>query len=123
MFLQNPLIGLGYGSYTTFCASNGFEWNYMAHNIYVQLLGEVGIIGFIIFITFFVNDIIKTIKSIKKECNEQNLQLLYFSLFMQIVFLLYGLTGNPLYFPQQMMVYIICISILSNIRNKRSRKK
>lgn len=123
MFLQNPLIGLGYCSYTMFCASNGFEWNYMAHNIYVQLLGEVGIIGFIIFITFFINAIIKTLKSIKKECNEQNLQLLYFSLFMQIVFLLYGLTGNPLYFPQQMMVYIICISILSNIRNKRSRKK
>ena len=123
MFIQNPIIGLGFGSYTTFCNSQGFEWNYMAHNIYIQLLGEVGLIGFIIFMAFFINSIIKTLKSIKRECDVQNLQLLYFSLFMQIVFLLYGLTGNPLYFPQQMIVYIICISILSNIRNKRSSKK
>ena len=115
MFSKSPVVGTGYSSYTAYCYSQGFQWNYLAHNIYIELLGEVGIIGFIIFISFFANALIKTIKAIKKEENKEKLNLLYFSLFMQIICLTYGLTGNPLYFPQQMIVYMFSISILSNM--------
>ena len=115
MFSEHPLLGMGFSSYTTYCYSQGFQWDALAHNCYIQMLGEVGIIGFIIFISFFINALIKTIKAINKTTDEKNLYLLYFALFMQIVCLTYALTGNPLYFPQQMIIYMFSISILSNL--------
>ena len=122
MFKENPIFGLGYSSYTEYCYSQGYYYDYLAHNIYIQLLGEVGIVGFTLFIAFFINALIKTVKSIKREENIETLYLLYFSLFMQIVFLVYGLTGNPLYFSQQMIIYMLCISILSNIGTKQKEQ-
>ena len=122
MFKQSPIFGIGYSSYTEYCYSQGYYWNYLAHNIYIELLGEVGIIGFILFIAFFMNVFIKTIKAIRREEYSEKLYLLYFSLFIQIVFLVYGMTGNPLYFPQQMIIYILSVSILSNIGTKQKEQ-
>ena len=123
MFKKNPVLGLGFSSYTKYCYSQGFQWDYLTHNIYIELLGETGIIGFVLFIGLFILLFIKTLKVLKLSKNKEEIGLINFSLFMQIVFLIYGLSGNPLYFPQQMIVYVIAISIISNVLNKKIQEE
>lgn len=123
MFKKNPVLGLGFYSYTTYCYSQGFQWDYLTHNIYIQLLGETGVIGFVIFVTFFISLFLKTLKLIKICKDKNELYLINFSLFIQIVFLIYGISGNPLYFPQQMLVYVVAISIIVQILNNKMQKK
>ncbi len=123
MFKENPILGLGFSSYTKYCYMQGFQWNYLTHNIYIELLGETGIIGLVLFIGLFIVLFMKTLKVLKMSKNKDDISLVNFSLFMQIVFLIYGFSGNPLYFPQQMIVYVIAISIISNKLNKTTQKK
>lgn len=123
MFKESPILGLGFSSYTKYCYMQGFQWDYLTHNIYIELLGETGIIGFVLFIGLFILLFMKTLKVLKMLKNKDDISLVNFSLFIQIVFLIYGLSGNPLYFPQQIIVYVIAISIIVNMLNKTTQKK
>ena len=62
-FYRHPLIGEGFLSFNDYVFNRGFRyygdrWNYQAHNVYIQLLGETGIIGcalIVILIVLVVN--------------------------------------------------------------------
>lgn len=115
MFFQNPVIGSGWRAFkykiTMFDDLNQND----AHNIYIQLLAEVGIIGFCIVVAFFVIAWYKTFKSIKtikklKVLSKKQEVALIISLAYQTYFLLYGFSGNPLYDAQCYFPYFIsCI--------------
>lgn len=101
-FYENPWLGIGWTNFKTLFTLRGTH----VHNIYIQLLCETGIIGFSIFAFFFVWNIITTLRKIKTAkqgtCEYSWLML---SLFMQIYFLLYGMTGNPLYDVEETILY------------------
>lgn len=115
MFQDRPLLGNGWRAFrykiTSISTLNAND----AHNIYLQLLAEVGLIGFCIAAAFFVTAWYKTFKAIKLQkkmqvlSNTQEISLII-SLCYQTYFLLYGFTGNPLYDMQCYFPYFVsCI--------------
>lgn len=108
LFKKKPLFGWGWGSYPymyyEYLGKNEYTFQYRhAHNIYLQLLCEVGIIGFISFCTFFVWQLYKALKLYRdyrkgtKHLPSSAETVLPFAVFCEIFFLMYGMTGNPLY--------------------------
>ena len=121
-FKQNPIIGLGWGR---FSAVNLHEWK--AHNIYLQLLAETGILGFVVFAFFFISTLIngwqylKWIRINGKTMDGNEELHMMFSIAMQIFFLLYGITGNPLYDKETYVPYYMACAITSYYVNNRRR--
>ena len=124
MFKDSPLIGQGLGTFNEYNYDLGYRdyggtmWTYEAHNIYYQILGELGIIGLLLIICTFIYAIILTIKLLRENNIRNNKKyrfLLYISLYIQLLFLVYGLTGNTFYYWHQLYLYMIAISIINSI--------
>ena len=123
MFKSRPIYGYGINSFIPYILSFRSDSIYNAHNIYFQLLGETGIIGFLLFLSLEFSNVIFTLNLLKK-CNEKSIKtILNFSLAVQILFILYGITGNTLYEFSQITIYLLTIAINSNIRKEISYEK
>lgn len=107
-FFKHPIIGIGWKNFATL-AGNGNH----AHNIYLQLLSETGIVGFILFLIAAGTALMKTIK-LQKEINIENNSSNYIrmALVYQFFFLIYGLSGNPLFDSLFFLPYIISVGIV-----------
>lgn len=122
MVKEKPFFGYGIATYKSFLQQYRSDDVYNAHNIYIQSLGELGIFGFIILISIYIVSIIINIKNIHYYQNDNNeLYLANYAMFIQILFLVYGLTGNTLYYYSQLFSYIIGLSINLFIYNKIER--
>lgn len=120
MFHQNPFFGRGFMSFNDFVFNQGFRyygerWNYQAHNVYIQLLGETGIIGCGVIIILIVILIIKAISLAKSTSNFWDVLLVYWIM----LFGIYSLTGNTLYYPCQLIILIVSILLISNVKKIR----
>lgn len=124
-FKLNPLFGNGWGSFRLSTpGSITVEIYQQSHNIYLQLLAETGIFGFIFFMAPVVITLSMTIRGLRGQGNVDEGKwsaLLNFSLAYQLFFLLYGLTGNPLYDVNYLMMYLFSCSI--TVACFRSRKR
>lgn len=111
---ESPLFGLG--TYTTmdslFGTMNG-------HNIYLQVLRENGLLGFIPFIIFVIYNLILSLRLLLKN-NSTYRYYLIFSIYNQLLFILWGFTGNPLYDTYPLLVYIISVGILLRYKINQS---
>lgn len=126
LWKTNYWNGIGYGAFSTFTSNHmgyvyslfGVQNTYAAHNIYVQLLAETGVIGFCIFISFFVVALILTIrKLVQAKKSENNVKFIIITgLFLQLWFLIYGMSGNPLYMPGQFGLYLFAIMISNSVK-------
>lgn len=117
MFHRSPIFGAGFMSFNDYVYDQGFryygdKWNYQAHNVYVQLLGETGLIGFGIFVILIILLICESINLSKKKQNFWNVLLIYWT----ILFTVYSFTGNTIYYPCQFIILFICILFISNNR-------
>ncbi len=120
-FLQNPIFGMGWRQ---FCYAHPMTYgsNYIVyndcHNIYIQLLAENGIFGLSVMFVM-LRSLWKThwtIMSVKTMPFQQEFYFLLFSYGYQIFFLLYGLTGNPLYTTKCLLPYLSCYAIAAAYR-------
>lgn len=120
LFKSNPLIGTGWGSYShtlNLSINSVGVSNQNAHNIYLQLLAETGVIGFSCFIIPMIYTLIKSIKLLQamgaqyRDCTP-----MFMSVSIQIFFIVYGITGNPLYDKQIFLVYMISIAFYLSYR-------
>ena len=102
-FLENPIFGIGWENFGI-KAGNGMH----THNIYLQLLCETGIVGFSCFVSFFVYSLTTAIRNCKLAITQEERTAAGFCLFMQVFFLLYGTTGNPMYDPPYYIPYFFC---------------
>lgn len=128
MFLQHPILGNGWGSfmytYQKLHGAYGGIYTLMsAHNVYLQVLCEVGILGLLIFLVCIFYNLFSTLSTLyhlyrtnshyysdfKKYC-------LSFSACVQTFFILYCLTGNPLYDAQMLIPYIIVCAMSARIK-------
>lgn len=114
MFLDSPIFGHGWRSFK-YSGSGTLNAN-DAHNIYLQLLAEVGLVGFALVMFFIICTLVTTYKAIRKNevkmcLSNANTCILKMSFAYQIFFLLYGISGNPLYDIQCYFPYIICCAI------------
>lgn len=116
LFINNPIIGSGWGSF----AYNTVTGVKNAHNVYAQLFAENGLVLSIPFFIFFIGNIWHTCKAIniiiKKEKRITNTFMicLIYSLYIQVFFILYSFTGNPLYDFQFVFPYILGCAIGEN---------
>lgn len=96
---------IGYGTGTT---DTVFGIN--AHNVYLQLLFENGFVTLMLFMSVAIYSVYFTYKKIVllKSIN-QNINILCFSLYFQSFFLLYGISGNPLYDTPILFLYLIVV--------------
>lgn len=116
-FLENPVLGIGWKQYRikmspSFSLTNQYD----AHNVYLQLLCEIGIIGFLIYMAWFIRMFTKTVQLYKKIIKDKNSledakYLTGFSLAFQVFFLLYCFTGNPLYEMYMFIPYFLSCAV------------
>jgi len=114
-FKEHPILGNGWSSFPNSIGGRVGYFGY-THNVYLELLCEVGIVGFVVFLTFFIINIVQTLRlvtsiSFNKSNTSVTVQyLLLFSLIYQIYFLMYCMTGNPLYDVYVYMPYFVSCS-------------
>lgn len=108
---SNLFFGRGWGALRSLYGNDPSILTDSTHNVYLQLLAETGFVGFSIFILFFFYNYLRCfdlILAIKKESPDKSVSsYLCFCLFLQTYFLLYCITGNPLYDPAWFMPYLL----------------
>lgn len=115
LWLENPLFGIGWDAFKYYYREfNGVFLN--VHCVYVQLLCEVGVVGALPFYLFFVISIVKAVLLLRRMTldHEENFSkhlVLIYSVYIQIFFLLYCLTGNPLYDNPTIFTYLMGCSM------------
>lgn len=125
LFLDHPWFGIGWGNYRlTTIGAVTVRTELAVHNIYLQLLAETGLIGFIALVLPMIAFLYLTGRSIREERRDLMDRggwdpLLLFSLGYQVFFLLYGLTGNPLYEPFFLMIYFYASAITTAYQRSR----
>ena len=104
IFSQNPLLGIGWYGFRYKSGLSEFTGATAGcHNIYLELLCEIGLIGFLIFIFVMGSSLILTLKNINQTYGIDDKTIehirwaLAVSFAIQFFVLLYGFTGNPLY--------------------------
>lgn len=107
----NPIIGIGANATPKVIGE-------MTHNIYVQSILELGIIGFIIFILAVIKSFILTLRNYyivkgNKTLEYTEKEIFSISIYIQLYFLIYGISGNPLYGITFLAPYFISISMSS----------
>lgn len=118
-FNTHAFLGIGIGSFPEYCVQNGYALYSGVHNIYLQVLCECGLLGVLVITPIIILSLFATLKMLKKLQNMQNndqtkndLVLLTFSLMVQVVFLLYGISGNPLFVYHQFYMYVFALAIV-----------
>lgn len=107
LFLEKPYWGWGWGFFATI-------YEIGTHSIYMQLLCEGGTFGFLAFFIFVLFNGLYTIRliSFMKNVNSNIISYyIYFSVYNQVFFLLYGLSGNPLGEASFFSMYMISVSV------------
>lgn len=127
-FQNHPVFGIGWGNYrSSVIGTVTLMTELDTHNIYLQLLCETGIVGLVCvaipMIVFLIQGI-KNIGIIKSKWPE-NLFIKcvgLYSLSYQLFFLVYGISGNPLYDYNYAIMYFVSCAITALIYRK-SRKE
>ncbi|WP_196805733.1 O-antigen ligase family protein [Butyrivibrio sp. WCD2001] len=110
LWTKSPIFGIGWDAYKyTFLDLTGNLIN--VHNVYIQLLCEVGIVGCIPFAIFFITSIVNGIRVARYvyfncEDNGTTMRKIVFALYEQLFFLIYCFTGNPLYDEPTLFMYL-----------------
>lgn len=128
LFKGHPFVGNGWRSFRNLVVTMfGNNSANDAHNIYFQLLAEVGIIGFIAIVTFMILTWRKTYRLIKDKSvsaeNDNVVVILKMSLCYETFFMLYGFTGNPLYDMVCYFPYLLCCVITWSFHRNVVTKK
>ncbi|MFR8990744.1 MAG: O-antigen ligase family protein [Fusobacterium sp.] len=130
IFSLNKFFGIGMGCFSRyfdhyFHRTGNLE-AYDAHNVYIQLLAETGIIGEVLFVSLFLICLIKTLALLRKNIIKNDLnckKILSYSLLLQIWFICYCMTGNPLYGANQSFFYFSAIAMMFSLKIYIKRRK
>ena len=125
LFYCHPIFGAGWGSYSKYVATTSLGAMYRdlgfsamsAHNVYLQLLAETGVVGLLLFV---VPALIAVTSSMRRSncCLESFVYgdsfCLWACLGVQVFFLVYCFSGNPLYDPQCYITYFTsCVAVFA----------
>lgn len=116
LFQSSPFVGHGWESFTTALYQSGIadlrrlylsgNLHQNAHNVYFQLLAEEGLVGFLLFLSFALTSLILAVRTARSSFSPIG-KLCALSLGVQVFFLLYCITGNPLYDIAEYSVYMM----------------
>lgn len=129
IFKENPVFGIGWGGYRYEYGKYKFlgtAETMNAHNIYLQVLSEIGIVGFVLIFSLMIYTFIKTIQILRKkdECylSESEQWMMMLSVGIQTLFFLSGIVENVIYYQQILFPYaLVCaFTYYEIIRLKKS---
>lgn len=131
MYQNKPWFGYGYGSFNAYASLKGViltssrDWVSQAHNFYFQLLGETGIIGTFVFLVIAFCGIYNFVQVYRKRSilNKNDFMLLFLGGNVQVLTLLYGLSGNCIYYTNQIMFYFWSLALMVFLQRKYIRAK
>ena len=112
-FSENPIIGIGVGEFP-----NRSYLKTDTHNTYLQVLCEQGIIGIVFFIIPLFYCLTETVKSLRRVPESMCKKFLRYSLFIQLLYILYSYSGNTNINLTGFVMYFIAIAILNNCKSK-----
>ena len=121
MFAENPILGIGYGSYNKFAYDNGYLyygqiWRYYGHNCYYELLGEVGIIGAVLIFGLLIAVLVATVRLLRNNSiTLSQRRLLMFSFYIQVMLLIYCVSANVLFQTEQIFMWFTAMSMVLTI--------
>lgn len=118
MFLSSPLLGLGFLSFNSYVNAQGFTyyggpWNYQAHNVYIQLLAELGALGLMVFVLLMVALLFGLIRAYRRATIRSTPATVYClaAVYWTLLFIIYSFTGNTIYYACQLMILPLCMGI------------
>lgn len=136
-FLRSPLLGIGfmnfreqYSMHLAYKVTNEFidisSYRRLdAHNVYVQVLCEMGLIGFFMYILAVILLLRYTIRALKYFSEIKSYHYKYaasLSFCLQIFYLLYSLSGNCLY-DLTFYLYIFAMAITALLNNRIDNRR
>lgn len=133
MIKHHPFIGVGvntfsknYGKYKTAQAEKYAHTTdtIYAHNIYLQMAGEIGLLGLLAFLCFLFAVFRQAALSLRKLKDEYLRIVALSSIACIIAFLINGFTETSLYYPRVVMVFWYLIGLglaLGRISEKNSK--
>lgn len=103
VFYENAINDFSRGNILEYIFGKGTASAYLIndtglHNVYLQILYDHGLIGILIYFLFFVENLRNAVKN-----------RYFYSMCMQIVFLVYCMSGNPLYDYYFFIPYLIFV--------------
>lgn len=124
-FRQNPVFGIGWGGFKHYYHMRIGDYSSTsttvdAHNVYLQILCEMGIVGFVVFLCAVSATFKTTWSALKRVCKNKRkysnsvINELTLSIGMQVFFVLYCFTGNCLYDCEFFFVYAISCAMAFN---------
>lgn len=113
-FSNYPIFGTG--TYTT---KSFIEIN-NGHNIYLQVLSENGVFGFAVLFLLFSYNLIKADRKLKNCENINERLIIALSISIQLLFVMWGVTGNPLFDRYPLIIYVVGLSMYERIECKES---
>lgn len=124
MISEYWLFGAGFGSYNAFAYDHGLRvyksrWSYHGHNSYYQVVCELGVVGSIPYILFLISSLFTSIRFIRQDAYPQDARrFLYFACYIQMMYIIYALTGNPAYTEQYIVQLFFSVGMVSCLGRK-----
>ncbi|MBR2529112.1 MAG: O-antigen ligase family protein [Blautia sp.] len=113
LFKKHPFRGIGWGVFRMYSRNTlgDSKQTFEVHNVYLQLLCEAGIAGLGSFLLATGAALVKTLRKYRELIVEgirnDEFYSLRLSIFLQVFFLAYCLSGNPLYDYNFLITYFV----------------
>lgn len=122
LYSRNRMLGCGFASYSTYDLTQGTHFGYGVHNIYLEVMAELGIVGISIFGFFLVVTLLKACKKYREvnRYEDSNKLIIYFSMYAILTYILYGIMENVLYCFSLQYIFMIVLSILNSVKESRT---
>jgi len=128
VWLKNPILGVGLKNYRNECTNELFISGYSSvpctthpHNIYLEILSELGIIGFLIFLTLFIFYFMTVLKNILEDSNANKYSIIPF--FVVTIPIIFSIIPSGSFFTNAHSVpFWLYFSIALSILNYKDKK-
>lgn len=108
LWQSSPIIGHGWGTYRYYWEGRLDVATNTAHNVFLNLLAEVGVAGFVLFLVAAIPPFAGLWRAMSRRGElGQDAPAVTFAFMFQIFFLVYSFTGSPLYDIESYIFYLL----------------